>query len=579
MSKRKLNRREFLQLAATTAGASLLAACAPQATPEATAEPTAVVEPEATMAPAAGDCTMDWSPTFPPTPKEYDPPVECEVIYESAYEGPDGSGRFDNPMFNRTLEHTDVNYTLHWEGYSDVRTQKLSADIAAGTLPDQFHSTGLQFEQLIEEGMIMDIKDIWDATASDLVKEKKMYPDYKWWRPVLRGDQLWGIPFTWGPAYNVDNICFIRQDWLDELGIEAPKTVEDWGTTAAAFRDAGLCEFGISACRNLNTWYQSLDPIFGAYGVQPSGYWQPDGAGGLVYGGILPGNKEALAVIRGWYEEGLIDPDFFTYGEGDAAGHIAAEKIGIFTAPWWHGGGQANLERDNEGWKFAIFDYPTGPDGRQGRRGSGEVQTQVVFRSGLDPQVVEANINNLNWHVEMHVNWEKYQQYGEWRNSHAFVQGYEWEWDEDCELMEGPVANTYGYMNAIDFGFPYGIYPSYQYDIFVDMTKWTDMDESELNKAQRFLLSNPAVLKEMEYYPYVYDTLDTQIVNEYFGNPTDRMKELLPDMNTLESQVFIDIVIGNEDLDRFDEFVEEWKEMGGNEVTEDVNAWYDEVFG
>ncbi len=280
----KLTRRAFVKSAAITTGMVALAACAPAATavPEApeekAAEPTsapaqATAAPEEkaaepTSAPAATECQMDWNPTFPETPKVYDPPVEIAVIWEPGAEYPEGYDRFNNPMYNRTLEHTHIKYTMHWEGYGETATSKFAADMAAGTLADQFNTGGITLEQLIDEDMIEDISAIWEATASPLVKEKKMYPDFKWWKPAMRDGKLYGILFTWGP-YNVDNICYIRQDWLDELARKLPTTVEGWGETARAFRDAGLCQFGIGACKNLVTWHTSLDIRFGAFGVMP----------------------------------------------------------------------------------------------------------------------------------------------------------------------------------------------------------------------------------------------------------------------------------------------------------------------
>ena len=587
----ELTRRQVLKMTGGLAGLSalaasgLLAACAPKAAPtaapaKATAAPAA--QPTAAVAPVT-ECEMDWSPTFPPAPKKYDPPVEVSVIWEMvSMDFPaEGTWAWDNnPMYNQCVQNTGLKPIKHWEAYADLQTQKLAADLAAGTLPDYFHAGGLFREQLIDAEAIEEIKDIWDATASPLTIEKKMYPDYKWWIPNLRGDKMYGIPFTWGPALNVDNLCFARQDWLEQLGVQAPETVEDWGTVAAAFRDAGLAQFGISACKNLVTWYHSLDPIFGAYGVMP-GCWVPAGDGTLKYDSISAPVKEALAVIRQWYEDGLMDPDFYTYSEGDAAGHVGTNKVGIFTAPWWAGGGQVKLEQDNPPMKLGIIPYPKGPDGKQGRKGSAEVQDSVVFRKGLDPIKIEAAINNLNWHIEKHVNWEKYQQYGEWRNSASFDQGFAWDFDENCELVDGPFpgGNVYNYMQQVDFGFAYLTYPDYQVQPFRDMTAWLEQDPATLNKAQRYLVSSLQVRREMEYYPYAFDTQGIAIVNEWWGIPTEAMKTLSPDLGTLESQVLTNIVTGNEPLDRFDAFAEEWMSQGGSEVTRDVNEWWSSIQG
>jgi len=50
------------------------------------------------------------------------------------------------------------------------------------------------------------------------------------------------------------------------------------------------------------------------------------------------------------------------------------------------------------------------------------------------------------------------------------------------------------------------------------------------------------------------------------------------DLNTFQDEVLMNIVVGNEPLDRFDSFVDEWLERGGAEITEDVSAWYRETY-
>ena len=585
----RLNRRKFLGVAAATAGAGVLAACGTKATevPEEPVAPTAkpeVAEPEATTAPETStECKMDWNPTWPDVPDKPDPPLEVTTtINPQTAAMPEGLTRDNNPMYAAAVEHTGLKVVMHWDETAggDAYAVKISADLAAGTLPDYFRTGGIQLEQLIEAGAIEDILPLWEEHASPLVKEKKQYPDHTWWKQVYRDGKLWGIPFTYGPARNVDNIPFIRQDWLDQLGLEAPTTVEGWTETARAFKDAGLCEFGISACRNFVTWYQSLDPIFGAYGVMPT-CWVPDGAGGLKYDSISPEVKDALAVIKGWYDEGLIDPDYYNLGEGDSAAHIPANKVGIFTAPWWHGSGQVKLEGENPGMRIEPFAYPKGPAGKQGRKTSGLTGNVTVFRKGLSPEAIKACIGNGNWHMEWHVNWEKYQQYGAWRNDHAFLEGYDWVWDENCELKDGPfpMPQTYVWTAYTDFGFVWGIYPDYQIDVFRDMGKWLEKDPSELNKAQRFIISNPVPVREQKLYSVIYDTLDVEVANGFWGNAGEKYQQYMPDLGTLENETFTSIVVGNVDLDAFDDFVQTWKETGGDEVAAEVSEWYKSVSG
>ena len=48
-------------------------------------------------------------------------------------------------------------------------------------------------------------------------------------------------------------------------------------------------------------------------------------------------------------------------------------------------------------------------------------------------------------------------------------------------------------------------------------------------------------------------------------------------LQTMEKQVYTNIIYGNESIDAFDKFVEDWYAQGGDKITEEVNEWYQSV--
>src|SRR5690625_2722942 len=70
---------------------------------------------------------------------------------------------------------------------------------------------------------------------------------------------------------------------------------------------------------------------------------------------------------------------------------------------------------------------------------------------------------------------------------------------------------------------------------------------------------------------------DIRIENKFTGSPTETMKSSLANLEQLELQVFADIVMGNLPISAFDDFVEEWLKSGGEEITKEVNEWYESV--
>ena len=53
------------------------------------------------------------------------------------------------------------------------------------------------------------------------------------------------------------------------------------------------------------------------------------------------------------------------------------------------------------------------------------------------------------------------------------------------------------------------------------------------------------------------------------------MTEKLPTLKKQQVQDYTSIILeGN--MDKFDEFVENWNKLGGEEITEEVNTWHAE---
>ena len=95
----------------------------------------------------------------------------------------------------------------------------------------------------------------------------------------------------------------VRLDWLEELNMEVPRTIDELHEVLVAFRD------------NYGAWMHLYkdgtignDYILSAYGVTQDFYMVDDSTVG--FGPITEEYKTYLKLMRDWYAEGLIDPDF-----------------------------------------------------------------------------------------------------------------------------------------------------------------------------------------------------------------------------------------------------------------------------
>ena len=60
----------------------------------------------------------------------------------------------------------------------------------------------------------------------------------------------------------------------------------------------------------------------------------------------------------------------------------------------------------------------------------------------------------------------------------------------------------------------------------------------------------------------------------FLGVPSETMTTKWPTLTSLQEETLIKIIIGDLELDAFDEFVQQWHDLGGSEITESVNEWF-----
>lgn len=115
---------------------------------------------------------------------------------------------------------------------------------------------------------------------------------------------IYGIPFVYESTDVLNTTgLIIRQDWLKELGLSVPTTIDEWHTALTAFKEQ---KNAIPFC-NTSAYFLRFGFMF-AY-VPNAFYCLDPDTGKVVYGQTTDAYKEFLTTMNQWYEEGLIDPD------------------------------------------------------------------------------------------------------------------------------------------------------------------------------------------------------------------------------------------------------------------------------
>ena len=200
--------------------------------------------------------------------------------------------------------------------------------VADGNFPDiiQYSFQGYSGgpEKAIDDGVIIPLNDIIDKWAPNL---KKVFTDKPDWARQAKTDSgiYYAFPFFRGDERLLfSNGLMVRRDWLNELGISVPETLDDVHNILAAFRDKKGIPAPFSADRSILIGNNAFIYAFGqAFGF----YVHEDGQ--IHYGVIEPNFRNYLTLMAQWYREGLIDQDIFSLNATVVGSKITTGQSGM----------------------------------------------------------------------------------------------------------------------------------------------------------------------------------------------------------------------------------------------------------
>jgi len=264
------------------------------------------------------------------------------IINDQGYDLPEGQTIDDNERVWNVQLTTGFKPVNYWVATNDAFTEKKNAAIASGDIPDLMNVNVNQYAMLVKSGLIADVTDYIYGTSYDLKNEATSGVAYQ----VLdMGGRIYGLPWTYD-SFDGHPFVWIRQDWLEEVGLDAPTTFADVEEIALAFMEKDfdgngkkdtvgvplLADYGASYGGDGN-----MSIFFAQNGGAFPGIWQEGDDGKIIYGSIYDGAKEGLAFLNDWYNKGIIPKDFATWDGQALSAAISDNKAGIAVGPWWIG--------------------------------------------------------------------------------------------------------------------------------------------------------------------------------------------------------------------------------------------------
>ncbi len=478
-----------------------------------------------------------------------DGPMELTVLY--TYDIPD-----DAPITRRIEEHFNVRLnTLNNAAPNRAENiQVLQLLVASGDPIDAFiaydHNMLRRFAQ---QGVIAEV-------PVELIREEapRMYAyvnqiDPNAWAFTNVDGRNYGFPTAW-PLGDASRVMSIRSDWLDNLGMDIPTTLDELEAVLYAFRNDDPNQSGTRDTYGMSFYQtpgniQMFAPIYGAFGAHPQIFQVKDGE--LVWGSILPETKEALTLLNKWYTDGIIDPSFFVDNINVFREKWYAGNFGLIPDTWWWTAGPSEmyfsgqfydpLVQANPDARPLTIPPPVGPRGDQGMRQRTvmEVIPMIVFGSHLE---------NDDAKIRKWFNiWDELLNTEEWS---VFIyhgdEGITYRRRDDGFLEWIPPYDTFE--KRAEYGMNYFPWVP-NYDIYDTATKDGDWIAQERAKA-----IGP--------------------MDAISGYPLRAWGEYKVALDTIEEQNFIRFITGARPLSQWDQFVEEWMNAGGRQVLEEARQVY-----
>ncbi len=479
---------------------------------------------------------------------------------------PEGQSVEDNIMTRKVREALNIQLEpAITVGNMELWTQ-LNLMVATDTLPDFFYVDNMPLlATMIASDMLAPLEDVYEQYASPNTRAIVDFNDNVMFQKGMSGGHMYAIP---APQVISDQlpVIFVRDDWMENVGLEAPDTWEGWMEVAYAF-----AHYDPDGNGKDDTYGMTFDATFGwlntviktfcnVNGVYWNQWIEKDGK--LVFGSVQPEMKQVLAKMNQAYKDRIFDPN---YQKFDMRVGLDNNRYGLHIGAWYQPMYELQTNYQRTGVNWSVYPIPSGPDGLTVQVELPAERYIVVSKNCKHPEAV---MKLLNFNADLAT---ANTEFGEW-----------WR-QEQATTLKDHAAGALRYIVPIALTSPWKDTMKENAEMF--MAAVEARDPSLLPKESTQDLYNqavagdswgwgvgiaygPAQLVMAEYKDYLH-------FNAFSGPPTPTQKEKENDLYWYGVEVFHNIIQGVEELDAFDTFVEEWYRMGGADWTNEVNAWYE----
>lgn len=251
-----------------------------------------------------------------------------------------------NQTFNQiAMDALNIKLEYILVSNSSLYEQKLNMMLAAGRKPDMFYTTSSDlYLDMLETNQLADLSDVLWYLNDDLQEQYLTYlPEVL--PQVMQDSKLYSLPTVTSPYENAQRL-YIRQDWLDIVGMEAPTTMEEFLAVGQAFvdnKDLIANATGINPKRVTpftmskeisSTGSFSAEGFFNCFGTTMDAYFESSD-GKLYYSNTSSEMQNALATLSDMYSRQILDQEFNSNSAEQVQANIKAGYVGMTFGEWW----------------------------------------------------------------------------------------------------------------------------------------------------------------------------------------------------------------------------------------------------
>ena len=459
----------------------------------------------------------------------------------------------------------NIDWTVVCGNNDEIQAQYL-AMLASGNYPDiiqwQHNNSYVGgVAQLYADGIILELNDIIDKYMPNY---KKLLEENPHVAKTLMDDEGRYLYFTVINPLNSDLEkvavtwwgLMMRQDWLDNVGMEAPTTIDEWYEVLTAFKEGdpnGNGEMDELPFDAGSAGHQLFMPAFGFQ----SGVYVDSETGKVAYGQYGEKYKAYLETMAKWYAEGLLCNVFADETGAPAASadpNLYADLAGSWKglSNYWEQRLPQVLEM-NGGGEFFADRYGMGYGDRYSAVISVDCQNVEAAAKLIDQMYTEEGTNCTTWGtIEGDpINPEWTSGHGTYTVDENGVK-HETEWANQMtqNFYDGAFANKYRYAMS-----------------HVSFPRWGAADYLAATREQRYVDSAMMWAKASNVLEYPHAiTLST-----------DAQKAVadIENMGTYISEMQYKFITGIEPLTNYDSYMEQLQKMGIEELIKLYQDAYD----